>query len=284
MRLRRVAMFALAFVLVACAWELYKWVGPAAGGKVLGVRILPRTQDRSMPHVWEMFRRLGKPEVRGGEHTVAFVVLKATWYSFRISLVAFVVGTFVGLVLAVAMARFKVVERALMPYLVISQTVPIIVLAPLILTLMVYVQRDLVEKSWLASVTIGVSLAFFPVAVATLRGLQAAPPASVELMDSMASSWTRTLFKLRFPAAVPYITPSLRIAAASAVVGVIVSEISLGISAGVGRLILSYGQDRSSDPPKVYAAVFGAAVLGLVMALLVVGIDKLLMRNRPQET
>jgi NitT/TauT family transport system permease protein len=276
-------MFVLAFVLVACLWELYKWVGPATGGKVFGVRILPRTQDRSMPHVWEMFRRLGRSEVRGGEHTVAYVVAKATWYSFRVSLAAFVAGTLIGIVLAVAMARFKVVERALMPYLVVSQTVPIIVLAPLILTLMVYVERDLVEKSWLASVTIGVSLAFFPVAVATLRGLQSVAPASVELMDSMAASWTRTLWKLRFPAAVPYITPGLRIAAASAVVGVIVSEISLGVNAGVGRLILSYGQDRSSDPPKVYAAVFGAAVLGLVMALLVVAIDKMLMRNRPQE-
>src|SRR6185312_9752812 len=125
------------------------------------------------------------------------------------------------------------------------------------------------------------SLAFFPVAVGTLRGLKAAPPASVELMDSYAASWTKTLVKLRFPTAVPYISPTLRLAAAAAVVGVIVSEISLGVRAGVGRLILSYGQEASSDPAKLYTAVFGAAVLGLVMALLVVAIDKALMRNRP---
>jgi NitT/TauT family transport system permease protein len=89
--------------------------------------------------------------------------------------------------------------------------------------------------------------------------------------------------KLRFPAAVPFIAPALRLAAAAAVVGVIVSEISLGVRAGVGRLILSYGQEASSDPAKLYSAVFGAAVLGLAMALLVVAIDRLMMHNRPKE-
>jgi NitT/TauT family transport system permease protein len=281
---RRVLMFPLAFVLVALAWEAYKAVGPEAGGKLFGVRLLPRTGDRAMPHVWEMFRRLGRPEVRGGKESVARVVAEATWYSFRVALLAFVLGTLIGVLLAVAMARFKVVQRALMPYLVISQTIPIIVLAPLILTLMVYAERSLGTKTWIAAVILGVSLAFFPVAVGTLRGLQSAPAASVELMDSMASSWTRTLLKLRFPSAVPYITPSLRLAAASAVVGVVVSEISLGVNSGVGRLILSYGQDASSDPAKLYTAVFGAAVLGLVMALLVLAVDKLLMRQRPQES
>jgi NitT/TauT family transport system permease protein len=276
-------MFPLAFVLVACAWELYKAVGPQAGGRLFGVRVLPRTDDRAMPHVWEMFRRLAHPEVRGGHESVARVVAEATWYSFRVSLLAFVLGALLGIALAVAMARFRVVERALMPYLVISQTVPIIVLAPLILTLMAYAERSLGTKTWIAAVILGVSLAFFPVAVGTLRGLKAAPPASVELMDSYAASWTKTLVKLRFPTAVPYISPTLRLAAAAAVVGVIVSEISLGVRAGVGRLILSYGQEASSDPAKLYTAVFGAAALGLVMALLVVAIDKALMRNRPAE-
>ncbi|MEO5724977.1 MAG: ABC transporter permease subunit [Ilumatobacteraceae bacterium] len=276
-------MFPISFAAVASGWELYKAVGPANGGRIFGVRLLPRTSDRAMPHVWEMFKRLGRPEVRGGQDSVFHVVAVATWYSFRIALLAFVIGAVIGVVLAVLMARFRVVERAMMPYLVISQTVPIIVLAPLILTLMSFANRDLGSKTWIASVILGVSLAFFPVAVGTLRGLKAAPPASLELMDSMASSWTRTLFKLRFPTAVPFIMPTLRLAAAVAVVGVIVAEISLGVRYGVGRLILSYGQDASSDPAKLYTAVFGAAVLGLAMALLVLGIDKLSMRNRPQE-
>jgi NitT/TauT family transport system permease protein len=282
-RIRRVSMFVLAFVLVAVAWETYKAVGPEKGGQVFGMRIFARTDDRAMPHIWDMFARYGDPEVRGGQDSIFIVVLRAAWYSFRCSLLAFVAGSLLGILLAVLMARFRVFERALMPYLVISQTVPIIVLAPLIFSLMAYKSRELASETWLAAVLLGVFLAFFPVAMSTLRGLQSTPAAPVELMDSYASGWWKTLWKLRFPSAVPYLVPALRLAGAAAVVGVTVSEISLGVRFGVGRLILSYGQEATSDPPKLYTAVFGAAALGLLMAAAVMGIDRLLMRNRPPE-
>ena len=282
-RLRRLFMFPLAFAFVAALWEAYKAIGPENGGTVLGIRLLPRTADRAMPHVWKMLSRLGRPEVRGGKETILSVVTAATWYSFRVALAAFVIGTVLGIAVAVLMARFRLVERALMPYLIVSQTVPIIVLGPLIIGLMAYGSRDLVSKTWIAAILLGVFLAFFPVAVATLRGLQSTPPASMELMDSLASPWWRTLLKLRFPAAVPYIAPALRLAGAAAVVGVVVAEISLGVPAGIGRLILSYGQDATTDPPKLYTAVFGAAALGLAMAILVAVVDRQMMRRHPPE-
>jgi NitT/TauT family transport system permease protein len=282
-RLRKLVMFPLAFVLVASLWEGYKAVGPVNGGRLLGVRLLPRTSSRAMPHVWEMVSRLGRPEVRGGKQTILSVVTSATWYSFRVALAAFAIGTLLGIVVAVLMARFKLIERGLMPYLIMSQTVPIIVLGPLIISLMAYNSRDLVAKTWIAATLLGVFLAFFPVAVATLRGLQSTPPAELELMESLASPWWKTLVKLRFPAAVPFMAPALRLAGAASVVGVVVAEISLGIRAGVGRLILSYGQDATSDAPKVYTAVFGAAALGLVMAALVALIDRQMMRHHPPE-
>lgn len=282
-RARRMLMFVLAFALVALVWEGYKAIGPEEGGTLFGVRLLPRTGDRAMPHVWSMWNRLWDPEIRGGTESIFVVVMRATWYSLRVAIVAFVLGSTLGIGLAVVMARFRWAERAIMPYLVVSQTVPIIVLGPLILSLMAFASRDLAAKTWLAGVFLGVFLAFFPVAVGTLRGLQATPPAALELMDSLASPWWKTLVKLRFPAAVPYIAPALRLAGAAAVVGVVVAEISLGIRFGVGRLILSYGQEATSDPPKLYTAVFGAAVLGLLMAALVVAIDRVLMRHRPRE-
>lgn len=276
-------MFPLAFLLVAVLWEAYKAVGPKGGGEILGVRLLARTDDRAMPHVWEMIRRFGRAEVRGGADSILVVVLRATWYSFRCAFAAFVVGSLLGIGLAVLMARFRWFERALMPYLVVSQTVPIIVLAPLIMSLMAYNSRDLAAKTWLAAVLLGVFLAFFPVAVGMLRGLQSTAAAPLELMQSYAAGWWKTLVKLRFPSAVPYLAPALRLAGASSVVGVLVSEISLGVRFGIGRLILSYGQEATSDPPKLFTAVFGAAALGLVMAAVVLGIDRLLMRNRPPE-
>jgi NitT/TauT family transport system permease protein len=276
-------MFVVAFVLVAISWEAYKAMGPEKGGQVMGMRIFARTDDRAMPHIWDMFSRFSDPEVRGGEDSIFIVVLRAAWYSFRCALVAFAAGSLLGIALAVLMARFRFFERALMPYLVISQTVPIIVLAPLIFSLMAYNSRELASKTWLAAVLLGVFLAFFPVAMGTLRGLQTTPTAPLELMDSYAAGWWKTLWKLRFPNAVPFLAPALRLAGAAAVVGVTVSEISLGVRFGVGRLILSYGQEATSDPPKLYTAVFGAAALGLVMAAVVMGLDRLLMRNRPPD-
>jgi NitT/TauT family transport system permease protein len=276
-------MFPVSFALVAGAWEAYKAIGPRNGGTLFGVRLLARTGDREMPHSWQMVSRLGDPEVRGASASVGSVVANATWYSLRVAFVAFVIGAALGIAVAVLMSRYRFVERALMPYLVISQTVPIIVLGPLILALMSYASRDLASKTWIATVMLGIFLAFFPVAVGTLRGLQSTPPAELELMDSLAASWSRTLLKLRFPAAVPFIAPALRLAGAAAVVGVVVSEISVGVRAGVGRLILSYGQEASTDPPKLFTAVFGAAALGLVMAGLVALIDHRMMRRHPPE-
>lgn len=278
-------MFLVALVLVAVAWEVYKALGPENGGSVLGWRILPRTNDNVMPHVWDMLSRYGRPEVRGSDTRIWAVVLAGAWFSFRLALVGFVIGGAFGLLLAVLMARFKFVERGLLPYLIISQTVPLIALAPLVATWGGRVQvGGLVWPRWMSVAVIGAFLAFFPVAIGALKGLSSSPKASLELMDSYAASWTQTLLKLRFPAAVPYLVPALKLAASASVVGVVVAEISTGTRGGLGRLILEYSREATSDPAKVYTALFGAAVLGLAMAGLVGVIDLLLTRNRPKES
>ncbi len=133
-RVRRAWLFVLALVLVAALWELYKLVGPQDGGEVLGWSILPRANDQAMPHVWEMLSRYAEPERRGSDVPILFAVLSGAWFSFRLALAGFAMGALVGLGLAVLMARFKVVERGLLPYLVISQTVPLIALAPLVVS------------------------------------------------------------------------------------------------------------------------------------------------------
>lgn len=283
-RLRRVWTFALALVLVAAVWELYKAIGPQDGGAVFGWTILPRTDDRAMPHLWEMFSRYAQPENRGSSTPIALVVLQGAWFTFRIALAGFALGTLVGLSLAILMARYKVVERGLLPYLVLSQTVPLIALAPLVVSWGGKLHLGAFEwPRWLSAAVLGAFLAFFPVAVGTLKGLTTTPPASLELMDSYAASWRQTLVKLRFPAALPYIVPALKLAATASVVGVVVAEISTGLAGGIGRLIIEYAREATSDPAKVFTAVFGAAALGLVMAGIVALVDLVGMRNRPRE-
>ncbi|MGZ5212665.1 MAG: ABC transporter permease [Actinomycetota bacterium] len=284
-RLRRTSMFALSLLLVAMAWELYKWVGPQDGGTVFGWSILPRANDTAMPHVWEMLSRYARPERRGADGSILLTVAAGAWFSLRLALTGFVLGTVIGLGLAVLMARFKVVERGLLPYLVISQTVPLIALAPLVVSWGGKLHIGGFEwPRWLSAAVLGAFLAFFPVAVGTLKGLTSAPPESLELMDSYAASWRQTLFKLRFPAAVPFVLPALKLAATASVVGVVVAEISTGLSGGVGRLIIEYAREATSDPAKVYTAVFGAAALGLSMAAIVALVDVATMRNRASET
>jgi NitT/TauT family transport system permease protein len=210
--------------------------------------------------------------------------LRGAWFTFRIALAGLALGTAVGLGLAVLMARYKVVERGLLPYLVLSQTVPLIALAPLVVSWGGRLHVGAFEwPRWLSAAVLGAFLAFFPVAVGTLKGLTSTPPASLELMDSYAASWRQTLFKLRFPAALPYIVPALKLAATASVVGVVVAEISTGLAGGIGRLIIEYAREATSDPAKVFTAVFGAAALGLVMAGIVALVDLVGMRNRPRE-
>jgi NitT/TauT family transport system permease protein len=281
---RRTLLFCVSLLLVACCWELYKLIGPTGGGSFLGMRMIPRTSDRAMPHVWDIVQRLGEPENRAGGDPIWKTVAGYAWYTFRLSLGGLVLGVAIGISLAVLMARFKVAERGLLPWIIMSQTVPLIALAPQVVSWSG--RLDLFGWEWprWASVCVlAAFLAFFPIAVGTLRGLQSAPPAALELMDSYAASWTKTLFKLRFPAAVPHIIPAMKLAATLSVVGVIVSEISTGIRGGIGRAVLSYQQASTGDPTKVYAAVLGAAVLGLALFGLVVLVDVYLMRNRPQE-
>jgi NitT/TauT family transport system permease protein len=279
-------MFVLALAMVAVLWELYKVIGPQDGGKLFGLTILPRANDLAMPHVWEMLSRYAEPERRGASGSIFLVVLSGAWFSFRLALAGFVIGTLIGIGLAVLMARYKVVERGLLPYLVISQTVPLIALAPLVVSWGGKLHIGGFEwPRWLSAAVLGAFLAFFPVAVGTLKGLTSAPQAeSLELMDSYAASWRQTLFKLRFPAAVPFMIPALKLAATASVIGVVVAEISTGLAGGVGRLIIEYAREATSDPAKVFTAVFAAAALGLVMAGLVALIDLASMRNRaPKE-
>ena len=278
--LRRTALLLAALGLAAVAWEFYKAIGPEQGGDIFGWRIIPKTNDRVMPHVWQMFAEFGDPAIGSGDQKVWSVLLGYSWYTLRMAIAGLALGATVGVGLAVLMARLRIIERGLLPYLVISQTIPLIALAPQVTV----IRGTLGLPQWTSAATLAAFLSFFPITVSTLRGLQSVPKASLELMDSYAAGWWTTLVKLRFPSAVPYMIPGFKLAATASVIGVIVTEITLGGLRGVGFATIDYSQKVTSQPASVYAAVFAAAALGLIMFGLVVASEAFVMHKRPRET
>ncbi len=279
-RLRRIGFAVLGLLLVALTWEAYK----AIDGQILGWQLPLKADDQRMPHVSTMIDRLGDPENRRSERSVGAAVVAGAWYTFQLALVGLVVGAAVGGALAMLMQRLRIAERAVLPFVIMSQTVPIVAFAPLVAAWGGRLKLGAGEwQPWMSVAAISAFLAFAPVAVGLLRGLQSAPAASVELMRSLGAKPRTTMWKLRLPASLPFLVPALRLAAAASVVGAIVAEISLGRSGGIGRLTLEYSRAATSDPAKVYTALFGAAGLGIAMALLIGLVDAVANRHRPEE-
>jgi NitT/TauT family transport system permease protein len=276
----RAVLVAIALVALGAIWEGYKDWGPTDGVKIFGARVLPRTTDASMPHLSKIWHAFGQPEVGGAitfgpSKTVLDSVVDAAVHTLRWAAAGFAFGVLVGLLLALLMDRLAVFERALMPYVVLSQTVPLIALAPLVTK---WGQGWSFWDRWMSVAVIAAYLAFFPVAVGMTRGLKSPSAVHADYFRCSAAGWWRTLLRLKLPSSVPFLIPSLRLAAAGAVVGTIVAEISTGLEGGIGRLIITYSQQATGDPSRVYAAVIGAAVLGLVAAAAVTVFDLALWR------
>ncbi|WP_194838091.1 ABC transporter permease [Nocardia sp. XZ_19_369] len=278
MRLRTArAVYAVAvLVLVLGCWELVKLVVPEGGVSIGDQRILPRTGDGALPHVWAVLTVLGE---RDGNGTVGVTLVRTAGFTLGLALLALLIGTVIGVLLAVVMQRFAFVERGLLPYIIVSQTVPLIALAPLVAG---WGGKIVIAgepwRPWMSIAVIASYLAFFPVAVGMLRGLQAPSKASVELLHSYSASWWETLLHLRLPAAVPHLLPALRLAAAASVIGAVVAEISTGTAGGIGRQIIVFSQQATGDASRLYAAVLAAALLGVVVTA-VVGVAELALRR-----
>lgn len=283
--MRRVVAALLSLVAVASLWELYKLVGPDDGWSLGDTRLLPRTSDLAMPHTWDMVTRLVEPVSGGtGAQPLWLAVLRAGRLSFGIALAGWGIGVLVGALLAIAMQRVRIVESAVLPLVVLSQTVPLIALAPLVRSWGAQLELGSFEwEPWMSVAVIASYLAFFPVAVGMLRGIQSPDTIHVELMRSYGAGWWATLTRLRLPAAVPHLLPALRLAAANAVIGTVVAEVSTGLPGGLGRMILEFANFAASDPPKPWAPIFGGVLLGLVAAGLVALLGRSLRRFRRAE-
>lgn len=275
-RFKAVAWGALGVLAIMVVWELYKFFGPAQGfvvGAVAGetgsgVMILPRTNDRAMPHIWDMVARLFQSTSGGSTPPLFVPVVTAALTTLGIAAVGWLIGVAVGALLGLVMQRWRLAEWGLLPWIVVSQTVPLIAFAPLIASIGNQVDRagTIPWPQWLSVAIIASYLSFFPVAVGVLRGLEAPDRIHLDLMRTYAAGYWPTLLRLRLPASVPHVLPALRLAAASAVVGAVVAEVSIGMRGGIGRMLIQLAGQGSSDPAAPWGPTFGSIALGLVAA------------------
>ena len=158
-----------------------------------------------------------------------------------------------------------------MPYVVASQTIPILAVAPIVVVGLGSVSiAGWTPDGWMRVSVIAAYLTFFPVTVNTVRGLKSADPAAVELMRSYAASEWAVFWKLRVPSALPYLFAAFRVAATACVVGAIIGELPSSIQGGLGGAIINFNQYYVLEPENLWATNLIAAVLGIAFFLAVV--------------
>ena len=277
---RRLVTIVASIATIVLLWEGYKWFGDKTDDKwpLTDIGLPVSTDDLTMPHSADIWGAFWEPVQREGSDSLAWFLIKAAWFTLQEAALGFLLGTLIGLGLAAIMLRSKIAERGMLPWINISQTVPLIALAPIVVTW----GRTNGWGDIYSVALIATYLTFFPVADNGLKGLQSPNAADVELMRSYASGWGQTLWKVRLPAARPYLFPAFKLAATLSVVGAIVGEISAGVSGGLGRAILDFATRYSTGPAKAYAAVIGAGLLGLFVFGLVSAAERFFVRG-PRE-
>ncbi|HET7703426.1 MAG TPA: ABC transporter permease [Candidatus Limnocylindrales bacterium] len=284
-RRRRIVTAVLVVVAILVVWEGVKFIGgtpwrapgaiPGSGSPILWnppVR-WAFANDLNLPHVWNIGLAFLEPWQRGADRNVAQFLFDAALYTWREAALGFLLGTAIGLALATVFVHSRLLERALVPYVVASQTVPIIALAPMIVFAF--------GANVTSVVVIATYLTFFPVTIAMIRGLRSFDPRALELMRSYAASRVEIYRKLRFPASLPYLFTALKIAATASIVGAIIGEGPGGIANGLGRVIINYNQYYITGPEKLWAAIIASGILGVAFYLIVRAVEVAVLRGRP---
>jgi NitT/TauT family transport system permease protein len=179
--------------------------------------------------------------------------------TFKASATGLIFGAVIGLVTGVLIARSRWIGAGLLPLTVAAQTVPIVAVAPALVLWL--------GTGWTTKASIAAYLTFFPVTVATAKGIQSVPGDSVDLMKTYGASSRTLLTKVQLPAALPLILVGLETAAAFSVVGAIVGELPFGSKEGLGVVILTSWQFYTIKPEALYCAALASCLLGGLMVL-----------------
>ena len=282
-RRRQVILFGTFALAVLALWELVKFLGgvpwrfPNALGLGIDIFHTPPfrwafANDLNLPHWFNILGVLGQPVQRGSAESLGSFLAGAAFYTWREAAIGFVVGALLGLVLATIFVHSRLAERAFVPYVVASQTIPIVALAPMV----VYAFGPSVASV----VVIATYLTFFPVTIAMIRGLRSPDPRAMELMRSYASSAWDIYRKVRLPASLPYLFTALKIAATASIVGAIIGEGPGGIPDGLGRAIINFNQSYITSPEKLWGAILVSSLLGISFFALIRVLEMLVLRGR----
>jgi NitT/TauT family transport system permease protein len=260
--LRRLTTFVMALVILVALWE--------------GAKAIFALPDYKLPHISMIFEALTRPTPKG---MTLWVLLGDTLYTGLEAVLGFVLGGVAGFLLAVLFVHVKPAERGLLPYVIASQTVPIIAIAPMIV---VGIGR-LGAPPWLSKSIIAAYLTFFPVTINVLRGLTSVQRDQLALMHSYAASKAQIFFKVRLPASVPFLFTALKISATASVIGAIIGELPVGSTRGLGVQLVVGSQYNTFNPGFLWATILMAALLGLVFYGAVALVERWVVRWRIEE-
>ena len=186
-----------------------------------------------------------------------------SWVTLSSTLLGFAMGTALGILLAVGIVHVKTLDRSLLPWVIASQTIPILAIAPMIIVVLGNIGfTGLVPKA-----LISMYLCFFPVTIGMVKGLRSPDPLQMDLMKTYSASGTQVFWKLRWPSSVPFLFASMKIAIAISLVGAIVGELPTGAVAGLGARLLAgsyYGQTI-----QIWSALIAAAIMAAILVSIV---------------
>lgn len=203
------------------------------------------------------------------------------WITLSATLLGFALGTVLGIALAVGIVHNRAMDKSMMPWVIASQTIPIMAIAPMLIVVL----NAVGISGLLPKALISTYLSFFPVVVGMVKGLRSPEIIQLDLMHTYNASRTDVFWKLRFPAAIPFLFASLKVGIAISLIGAIVGELPTGAVAGLGARLLSgsyYGQTI-----QIWAALFVSSIVAGLLVFIVGGIERLVYRMmgaRPEAT
>ena len=195
------------------------------------------------------------------------------WVTLSSTLVGFALGTLLGIALAIAIVHVKLLSKSLMPWIIASQTIPILAIAPMIIVVLGAIGiTGLLPKSM-----ISMYLCFFPVTIGMVKGLTSPDPMQLDLLRTYSASTAQVLWKLRFPASMPFLFASLKVAVAIALTGAIVGELPTGAQSGIGSRMLAgsyYGQTI-----QIWAALVAASAVAATLVYGIGGMERIVGKH-----